>query len=150
MTSYCPPCNTYCDADEVLECHNCGRIICKNCIDDEESRDERECGCEHLCSTCRAQDECGKCSFCGKNGCPLCLEGACLVCGDDGMVQFPACDDCLHECELCEKYTCPFHLLSNKLPDVAEEKKFSPSNYCIACVDSAFGRKRKKQQTLKK
>lgn len=121
--------------DEVSECSNCSRILCMDCLFEEESKDERQCDCDPLCETCRGTDEDGaKCHFCGKDGCPLCLSGGCSVCNDktDDKKEIQTCDECLDECDECNKSVCPMHLLKNTLPQHNTEHT-EENSYCIAC-----------------
>ena len=136
MTHYCQPCNTYYAKDEVSECSNCGRILCMDCLVDEENGDERECGCPPLCEMCRGTEEDGaKCHFCGNDGCPLCLSGGCNVCNKltDNKSEVQTCDECLDVCDKCNESVCPMHLLKNKLP-LQNAESAEENQYCLACI----------------
>lgn len=119
--SQCKECHETFSFDELIRCFNCSDAHCAECTQ-TLGADERTCGCNPLCATCR--DEPTTCKECHVDGCMLCMGNGCEICSTIEEHRLDLlCDDCRLQCRLCHRDICPAHA------------KHANSRGFVVCVD---------------
>lgn len=130
--------------EEIVECQNCSRIACADCVEQAENDDLRDCNCDHLCEVCRSGPT--ECKGCKTKGCALCMGAGCKKCNESERHGVDLiCEDCRESCNACSNQFCGDHIYRCVGGDDSDDES-RHYKICTGCINDNFNIKRKKSR----